>query len=693
MLRRVVAGIVLALAITACGSAASTLTAVAADSGLVPKDNGFSFANFPATATPEQFNSDDLVTMFGPSACTGGTTSPCNLTQQAAAWARMVNEARSSGHCEGLAVQSAARFQTKATPATVTLTNTGDVTHGIMRAFATQFLPEVQKQTNAWDHKSLVDIVNALSEAFKAGTTPYTMGLYTPTGGHAVLPYALQFPSKTLAVIKVYDSNWPGMERYVVIDLKAKDWYFSFSGSNPQKDDCAWTGKAGDIDLTPMDARTSATCPFCGDKAQVTKNVLLIRSTSLNWSITTKQGTFTPKAPTDKAGVDSHAIRTGTCSKEVRIPEFVLSTDTTDFQLSLPDTSSAYVSTGKAVVHISTNGSKNRKPVVFHQNAIQVSDSDTKVDVAAGNLAANVSADLANITIDPTQISIDASVGNSTQNIVVNDAQPQVVVDTSGGSVQTTTNVSLNSVAPTVVTELVPDPVKPGLTPVDQRDLANIAYATEVKDMPITPVTAPPMTTTTTTSTTTTTIKASKNSTTTTSVQAVVNNGGGSQSADGTTTTTAVSVNTTSTTVHASTSTSTSTSTTTTVAPTTTTAPVQMVTLKIIVRGTGWTPGLQFAATTYSWDQRYDEYSCSSIATCNNKTVSIPLDSYLQMRASTDQGQSYVSFGAGSGGSSLSGTVTYPSSDSRRCGANYAGWANNTCEFYMFKDFNTYLQG
>jgi hypothetical protein len=133
-------------------------------------------------------------------------------------------------------VQAASRFDSKATPVTESLTNAGDVTHGIIRAFATQFLPEVQDATKGWSKKSLVDIVNELSTSFVNKSVSYTMGLYTSSGGHAVMPYAIEFPKPDLAVVKVYDSNWPGMERYVIIDLAAKRWSFSFSGENPQED-------------------------------------------------------------------------------------------------------------------------------------------------------------------------------------------------------------------------------------------------------------------------------------------------------------------------------------------------------------------------------------------------------------------------------------------------------------------------
>jgi len=480
--RRIVTGLVLVATLASCsgGSSGSTdVVATPADSGLLPTDDGFTFANFGSSATKEVFNTDDLVTMFGSEACVGGVETPCSPTTQAAAWARMVNEARASGHCEGLAVQAAARFDSKQTPATGALLNAGDVTHGIMRAFATQFLPEVQDATNSWAKKSLGDIVNELVSSMKTGSVEYSLGIYTPTGGHAVLPYAVEFPSKDLAVVKVYDSNWPGKERYVVFDLAADKWFFSFNGQDPQKDECAWTGKAGDVDLTPMSVRTSATCPFCGAKTTVAKSVLLIRSTGVEWEVKTKNGTFSPSNGTAVDGTTSRGLRSASCSKTVSLPEFILSVDTPEFELTLPETASAYISNGKSVVQIQTKGKKARKPIKFTESSVTSSDPGTTVTLAANNFATQVTADTTVINFDATSIVVDATVNGETKTVTANEAAPQVVVTSDTGSVVTTTNnVNLSQVDAVVVEELIPTAVKPGLAPLAEREAVATATAT-----------------------------------------------------------------------------------------------------------------------------------------------------------------------------------------------------------------------
>jgi hypothetical protein len=502
--------VLLAAIAGACGGAASIpLTAVASDIGLAPKSNGFSFANFGASATSESFNTQDLVTMFGASACVDNNATTCAPTAQAGQWAQMVNDARISGHCEGLAVQASQRFNEKATPQTVNLKNEADVTHGIMRAFATQFLPEVQDATNQWSQKSLVEIVNELSTSFTNGSSKYTLGLYTETGGHAVLPYALEFPNKDLAVIKVYDSNWPGMDRYVVVDLKAQTWFFSFSGSEPQKDECAWTGGAGQMDITPIDARTAATCPFCGDGTKVTKSVLFIRSTTSNWSVKTKKGTYSPSNTEVVDGVNSRAIRSASCNSVIRLPEFVLSTDSSDFELNLPDAAAVYVSNGNSVVKILTRDSRKRKPILFANTSVAIADTTAQVTVAVDNVIVQITSDNAQVDIGENTMSID--VGGAGAPIEVTSAAPQVIItDTSTMAPDVQKVTTLVTLTPVEVPELTPDAVKPGLSPVIDRDLSNPVYAQDVLTSSSTtvPISAPPVIATTTTSTTTTVAKA-----------------------------------------------------------------------------------------------------------------------------------------------------------------------------------------
>lgn len=444
-------------------------------------NNGFSFANFGAGSSPEQFDAGDLAQMFGASACVDGTIAPCIPTAQAAAWARMVNDARQSGHCEGLVVQASVRFNNRAQPSTAELPRDADVIHGVFRAFATQFLPEVQDSARKWSGRSLVEIVNELTASLKDGTADHTMGLYSEQGGHAVLPYAVTFSSDTMAVVKVYDSNWPGMERYVVVDFVEDKWFFSFSGRDQQADDCVWSGGPGDIDLTPLASRTSAQCPFCGDKSTVTKSMLLIRSSSSDWSVTTDKGTFTPANSTAVDGITSRAIRTATCEDKTRLPEFLIAADSYRVSITLPDDSSAYVSNGESMVEIVTTGRKQRKPIVIDRGEVLIEDADTTTTVSNGNLAAVVQAPQAVVALAEDSIEVTVGQGTGAETVVVDRVAPSRSVDARGdGVVVADASGQTSTVVPTVPESLRQEPVLAGLPPASERDLANAQYLEQI---------------------------------------------------------------------------------------------------------------------------------------------------------------------------------------------------------------------
>lgn len=269
-----------------------------AASSLAPEEDGFSFANFSSKKTTEEFSTDDLVAMFGAGeeVCTGGTE-PCSATPEAAAFARMVNQARASGHCEGLVVLAATRFVRKASPKTSRLDLDAAVTHEILRAFATQFLPETQEETNKWAQKSVPDVIEALQSSLSGDKPEYTLNFYTDSGGHALLPTAVEFPDDKTAVVRLYDSNWPGRTRFATFDLDTQEWSFSFAGQDQANDPDMWKGGKGDVDLTSLTSRASSTCPFCESGTKVRNMTIVIRSVDENFEFVTAGGTISPGSP------------------------------------------------------------------------------------------------------------------------------------------------------------------------------------------------------------------------------------------------------------------------------------------------------------------------------------------------------------------------------------------------------------
>ena len=491
---------------------------------LRPTPDGYSFANFSATGSPEEFGSADLVAMFGEGACVDGVVNPCDPIAEAAAWARMVNQARASGHCEGLVVEASKRFNTAASPQTVDLKNEGEVTHRIFQTFATQFLKETQDETASWQQKSLREIVNELGVSFQTGVLKYSMGLYTDTGGHALLPYAIDFTDPDHAVVHLYDSNWPGKDRYVEVDLKEETWKFSFSGSDPANDPKAWTGGAGDMDLTSLDARSNSLCPFCVTETKVKNSMLVIKSTDTKWSITTDQGTYSPSNETLVTGISSRPIKgsAGTIEIGSQAFEFVVFVEGTDMKLKFPSPTSAFVSQGTAVVQLLSSESSSAE-VTVSGDSISVNDPNMTVTVASENLVASVAGNNTVVDIGAAQLNIATeSASGQILNVVADAQTPQIVAKavvpdgSSGGAQFVYTSKSaddvtqvhevsskgvetvkvveetldLNAVTAELPPVLAVVIVKEGLPPPEERDLSNPAYVADPVFVPTSGVVA-----------------------------------------------------------------------------------------------------------------------------------------------------------------------------------------------------------
>ena len=424
--------ILVVIALSACGGSGGS----SSPSGPVATDlqttiNGWSFPNYPSSEFPEtDFNEADLVSMFGSGEeiCVGGVATPCKLTAEAAAWARMVNQSRASGHCEGLVAIASTRFNNKETPATVKIPSQPETLHAVMRAFATQFLPEVQEAITMWLSKSLEEKIDELEKSFITGSLNYTLGLYTDGGGHALLPYAIEYPTPTTPRILLYDSNWPGKNRYVDIDLTAKTWRFSFASEDPEADTAAWTGGPQDMDLTPLSAREGS-CPFCGDGTKVAKTTMLIRSSNLDWSVETDGGVVSPDSPVGTDGTSilpvKGAVKRDSYDYLVSVPT---SSDTksattvakkngkkTRSKLKFSGSTSVYAIMPDGIAQFTTPGTSNN-PVEIEGSSISTKDPGVDLTLASGNLVANASG-----------AAISLSVSGGTMEVAVTTASGQVV--------------------------------------------------------------------------------------------------------------------------------------------------------------------------------------------------------------------------------------------------------------------------
>ena len=423
------------MALSACGgsggSSSSGSSGPSVATELQTTINGWSFPNYPSSTFPDtDFNEADLVSMFGSGKeiCVGGVATPCELTAEASAWARMVNQSRASGHCEGLVAIASTRFNNKETPETVKLPSQAETLHAIMRAFATQFLPEVQDSITLWLNKSLEEKVDELKTSFATGKLNYTLGLYTAGGGHALLPYAIEYPTPTTPRILLYDSNWPGKNRYVDVDLTAQTWRFSFSSEDPEADTAPWTGGPQDMDLTPLSAR-EGTCPFCGDGTKASKTTMLIRSSNLDWSVETDDGVVSPENPVGTDGTSvlpvKGAVKRDSYDYLVSVPTSSDGKSATTVakkngkkvrsKLKFSGSTSVYAIMPDGIAQFTTPGTSDN-PVEIEGSSISTKDPGVDLTLASGNLVANASG-----------AAISLSVSGGTMEVAVTTANGQVV--------------------------------------------------------------------------------------------------------------------------------------------------------------------------------------------------------------------------------------------------------------------------
>ena len=446
--------ILVVIALAACGgSSGSSSPSGPVATQLQTSLDGWSFPNFPASEFPKtDFDEADLVSMFGSGKdiCVGGVATPCKLTAEASAWARMVNQSRASGHCEGLVAIASTRFNNNESPVTVKIPSQDETIHALMRAFATQFLPEVQDAIGVWINKSLDEKIDELKNSFATGKLNYTLGLYTEGGGHALLPYAIEYPTPTTPKILLYDSNWPGKNRYVDIDLEAKTWRFSFSGEDPANDTAAWTGGPQDMDLTPLAAR-EGTCPFCGDGTKVAKTTMLIRSNNLDWSVETNGGVVSPANPVGTDGTSVLPVK-GSVKRDsydyfVSVPTSSDSssattvankeTSNTKSKLKFSASTSVYAMMPDGIAQFTTSG-KSDNPVEIEGSSISTKDPAVDLTLASGNLVANASGAAISLSISGGEmaVAVTTASGQVVQQQVSEDKPTlQMKADPTGGGI------------------------------------------------------------------------------------------------------------------------------------------------------------------------------------------------------------------------------------------------------------------
>ena len=258
------------------------------DNGFRIKADDFSFSNWGrSTEADANVTIQTLIDLFGHSAvCVDGPSSECVIRPTTVQKLEEWNNALAGGRCEGLATLST-RFLLKLDDPTTfkpDATRVADLHRGnqlldstIVYWWATQFLTEVSDRAATSRTKSPLQLVDDLIQGLANGVG-YTVGLYFGSSGHAVTPFAVTHRGDDF-IIHVYDNNFPGVRKEIVVNGSANTWTYTAARAQPDGSTVDWTGATGTVELTPMSSRKGPfKCSFCSTSTTATDTVLTIAS-------------------------------------------------------------------------------------------------------------------------------------------------------------------------------------------------------------------------------------------------------------------------------------------------------------------------------------------------------------------------------------------------------------------------------
>jgi hypothetical protein len=255
-----------------------------AGAGFKPADNGFSYANYGDTGvTPagEQFpvinlTSVEVRRLLGDGVCAAPAQSDgtCALIPPAEQFMKQINASMQGGHCEGFAVLSQLIYAGVVDPtkfggaraADLQIKDNQPLQRELAYWFATQFAIQGAQQTLA-----PADAIKFLqAEYAKDPKNLFRVGIFKAdkTGGHAITAYDVKDQGNGVFWIMVYDNNYPGQERHMVVDVNANTWEYEAS-INPSVQPDVYKGDAGNpMMFAPNQARLQQfKCDFCNATA------------------------------------------------------------------------------------------------------------------------------------------------------------------------------------------------------------------------------------------------------------------------------------------------------------------------------------------------------------------------------------------------------------------------------------------
>ncbi len=253
-----------------------------------PKVHAYGFRNYGRYEGIEtELDAGDLIKLFGAeNVCESGTTAQdCVLYEPAEEWLEQQFKMLGNGHCDGLAMTSL-RFW-------LGLPFEGKEGPGAWQSGAHD-VSSLQRSAALENYVAYIHVMQALSEIFTVRRTHiknkpseilqmlidsmkddskdnFELLIYKfeegrLTKGHAIAPYAVEDMGEGEYHIHVYDSNFPGVSKYVELDAKEETWRYH-TAANPSQTASDYVGdtSTNSITVQNLGARELEEygCPFC----------------------------------------------------------------------------------------------------------------------------------------------------------------------------------------------------------------------------------------------------------------------------------------------------------------------------------------------------------------------------------------------------------------------------------------------
>ncbi len=250
------------------------------DTGFRPAVDGFSYQNYGDVAqapSGETFpvvnlTSVEMRRLFGDAVCAAPAASDgtCVLTPPADQWMSQKNAGMNGGHCEGFAVLSQMIYEGQVNPNLFGAARTIDLqikdNNPLQREIAYWF----STQGPTWGQQQVLspkEMVTFLqTEYAKNPKNVFRLGILKEdgTGGHAITAYEVQDQGNGIFWVMVYDNNYPGQERKMIVDTNANTSEYEAS-INPSVSPDVYKGTENNkIFVAPNDIRlTTFPCDFC----------------------------------------------------------------------------------------------------------------------------------------------------------------------------------------------------------------------------------------------------------------------------------------------------------------------------------------------------------------------------------------------------------------------------------------------